>query len=123
MRCSGRSTRPVILATKASPRPKMSRARSTSWSACEVCGRSLAAKISVLGKRPCLRFVLVGVALELLEDLAVGVRRGDLALDLGGVEGALVLEEVELAGAGLGVDLVDLLALVEEDAVHADVRA
>ncbi len=47
----------------------------TSWSACEVCGRSLAAKISVLGKRPYSRLVLVGVALDLLEDLA-GWSRG-----------------------------------------------
>jgi hypothetical protein len=53
MRCRGRSTRPVILATNASPCPKMSRAWSTSWSECEVCGRSLAAKISVFGNRPC----------------------------------------------------------------------
>ena len=41
---------PVIFCTKESPRPKTSRAVSTSWSAWEVCGRSLAAKISVFGK-------------------------------------------------------------------------
>ena len=52
MRCSGRSTRPVIFATKASPRPKTSRAEVDELVGVEVCGRSLAAKISVLGKRP-----------------------------------------------------------------------
>ena len=104
----------MILATNASPWPKMSRARSTSWSAWEVCGRSLAAKISVFGKRPCSASCVVGVALELLEDPAVRVRRRDLALDLRGVEVALVLEQVELLGAGLGVDLVDLLAFLRK---------
>ncbi len=54
MRCKGRSTvgLPVIFCTNESPRPKTSRHRLTSWSACEMCGRSLAAKISVLGNRP-----------------------------------------------------------------------
>ena len=64
-----------------------------------------------LGEAAVLPLVLIGVALELLQDLAVGVRRRDLALDLGGVEGALVFEQVELASASLRVDLVDLLAL------------
>jgi len=54
IRCNGRSTvgLPVIFCTNASPRPKASRAKSTSWSACDVCGRSLTAKMRVLGKRP-----------------------------------------------------------------------
>ena len=33
----------------------------------------------------------------------------------------LVFEEVELLAAGLGVDLLDLLAFLEEDAVHPHV--
>ena len=40
----------------------------------------------------------------------------------GGVELALVLQQVQLLDAGLGSTTLDLLALLEEDAVHADVR-
>ena len=65
----------------------------------------------------------VGVALDLLQDPAVGVRGGDVPLDGTRVKRALVFEEVELLVAGLRVDLVDLLAFVEEDAVDPDVRA
>ena len=65
----------------------------------------------------------VGVALDLLQDPAVGVRGGDVSLDGARVKRALVVEEVELLVAGLRVDLVDLLAFVEEYAVDADVRA
>ena len=68
-----------------------------------------------------LGLMLVGVALELGEDAAIGVGRGDVALDGGGVECPLVVEQVELLGARLGVDLVDLLSLLEKDAVDADV--
>ena len=39
-----------------------------------------------------------------------------------GVELPLVLQLVELLAAGLGVDHADLLAFLQEDAVHADVR-
>ena len=35
----------------------------------------------------------------------------------------LVLQRVQLLAAGLGVDLLDRLALLEEDAVHPDVGA
>lgn len=49
---SGRSTRPVIFSTNESPLPNTSRATSTSWSACDVCGRSFTAKKSVFGNRP-----------------------------------------------------------------------
>ena len=54
MRWSGRSTfgLPVIFCTKSSPCSKTSRQIRTSWSACEVCGRSLTAKIKIFGKRP-----------------------------------------------------------------------
>ena len=69
-----------------------------------------------------LALVLVGVALDLFEDLAVGVWGGDLALDFGGVELRARLRAGRAAlRAGLGVDVVDLLALLEEDAVHAHV--
>ena len=37
-----------------------------------------------------------------------------------GVELALVFDVVELAGAGGGIDEVDLLAFLQEDAVEAD---
>src|SRR5690606_29845642 len=70
-----------------------------------------------------LRLELIRVLLQLREDLPVRVRRGDLALDLGGIKGALVLEQVELPRACLGVDLVNLLALAKEDAVDANVGA
>lgn len=76
-----------------------------------------------LGEAPELLLVLRGMGLQLFEDLAIGVWRRDLLLDLIGVESPLVLQQVELAHACLRVDLVDLLALLQEDAVHADVRA
>jgi hypothetical protein len=40
---------------------------------------------------------------------------------LGGIELALVFDVVELAGAGGGIDDIDLLAFLQEDAVEADV--
>ena len=123
MRWSGRSTRPVILATNASPMPKASRQMSTSWSAWEMCGRSFAAKMSVFGNRPVSPLVLDGVLLDLLDDPAIGVGRSDAALDIGGFEAALVFQQVELLGAGHGVNDAHLLAFVEEDAVHPHVRA
>ncbi len=63
-----------------------------------------------LGEPAVLGLVLVGVTLQLLQDAAVGVWGRDVTLDRGGVKGTLVLEQVELQRAGLGVDLVDLLA-------------
>ena len=68
----------------------------------DVCGRSLAAKISVLGNRPYALLVLEGVLLELLDDLAVGVGRGDRPLDLGRFELPLVLKLVELLRPAAG---------------------
>ena len=52
MRCRGRSTRPVILRTNARHGRRRPCASSTIWSAWDVWGRSLAAKISVFGNRP-----------------------------------------------------------------------
>ena len=66
-------------------------------------------------------FVFQSVLLDLFENLAVGVGGRDLALDVGGVELAFVFQAVELLRAGLGVDEADFLALLEEDARHADV--
>ena len=74
-----------------------------------------------LGEAAVALLVLVGVLLDLLQDLAVRVGGGDLALDLGRVEVPLVLQLVQLLAAGLGIDLLDALALLQEDAVHADV--
>ncbi len=65
--------------------------------------------------------VVEGVGFELFEDFSVGVGRGDFALDLGGVEEALVFEVVETGGSGIGVDEADFFAFLEEDAVNADV--
>src|SRR5439155_18618141 len=42
----------VIFCTKASPCLKRSRQMRTSWSACDVCGMSLTAKMRIFGKRP-----------------------------------------------------------------------
>ncbi len=66
-------------------------------------------------------FVLIGIAFDLLKNLFVRVGRRDLPLDLGGLEGSLIFEKVELLRARLGVDLVDLLPFLEEHAVHANV--
>ena len=46
---------PVIFAHERFAAAEDVAARSTSWSACDVCGRSLAAKISVFGNRPYVR--------------------------------------------------------------------
>ena len=98
MRCSGRSTRPVIFWTKASPRPKTSRQMSTSWSAWEVCGRSLAAKIRVLGKRPYCCSCSRQWSLRASRILRLESGEVTVALDLGGLELPLVLQQVELLG-------------------------
>ena len=94
---------------------------STSWSACEVCGQVIHGEDQGLGEAAVLLLVFQGVLLDLLEDLPVGVRRRDFAFDLGRVELPLVLEQVELFACQSRVDDADLLALLQEDAVHADI--
>ena len=73
-----------------------------------------------LGEAAGLLLVFKGVGFDFFEDAAVGIRGGDVAFEGGGIELALVFEEVELFGPGIGVDGFDFLAFVEEDAVDAD---
>ena len=107
MRCSGRSTRPVIFCDE-----RLAPAEDVAADVDELVGvrgvrQVVGGEDQRLGEAAVLALVLVGVLLDLLEDLAVGVGRGDLALDLGGVELPLVLQQVELLAAGLGVDQLD----------------
>ena len=55
--------------------------------------------------------MLVCVFCNFLDDFAIAVWRGDVALDSRGIELALVFNIVERFNAGLCVDLPDLLAL------------
>ena len=61
MRCSGRSTRPVIFWTKASPRPNTSRQMSTSWSAWRGVRQVVGGEDQDLGEAAVLLLVLAGV--------------------------------------------------------------
>jgi hypothetical protein len=63
------------------------------------------------------------VLLQLLEDLAIRIGRRHLGFDVGALEAALVLQQIELARTRRWVDLFDLFALLEEHAVHPHVRA
>lgn len=74
-----------------------------------------------LGKPSCRLLMLLGVVLDLLQDLLVGVWRCDVAFDLGGLEASLVLQQVELLGTSPRIHLIDLLPLLEKHAVHADI--
>ena len=62
IRCSGRSTRPVILATKASPRPKMSRAWVDELVGVRGVRQVVGGEDQRLGEAAVLALVLVGVA-------------------------------------------------------------
>ena len=93
---------------------------STSWSACDVCGRSLAAKMSVFGKRPvsaswASAYFLSSSRILRLESGAV-ISRSTFAASK-----ARSSSSRSSCVRRSRVDLVDLLALVEEHAVHADV--
>lgn len=68
-------------------------------------------------------FMLVGVFLELLQDLAVGIGGRDLSLDVGRGEFTFVFERIEPFGPRDGVDVFDRFAFAEEEAVDADVGA
>ena len=59
--------------------------------------------------------MLVCVFRNFLDDFAIAIWRGDVALDSGGIELALVFNIVERFNAGLCVDLPDLLAFFEKD--------
>ena len=74
-----------------------------------------------LGEAPAFFFVGKAVLLYLFQDFLVGVGRGDLLFDFGGVELPFVLQEVKLLCARLRVYDADLLAFFEEHALHADV--
>ncbi len=103
------------------PASKTSRARSTSWSAWEVCGRSLTAKISVFGNRPyrsscSSAYFLISSRILRLESGEV-ISCSTAALS----NCALVLQHIHLFGAGLGIDDADFLSFFEEDTLHAHV--
>ena len=123
--CAARAgrTRPVILRTNDSPRPKTSTASVDQLVGVGGVRHVVGGEDQRLGEAAVLLLVLQGVLLDLFEDLAVGIGRGDRPLDLGGVELPLVLQVVELFGPRLGIDHADQLALLEENALHADVRA
>jgi hypothetical protein len=59
---------------------------------------------------------------DFLDDFAVAVRRGNGALNIGGVERAFVFQLVQRLLAGLAVHLLDGFAFLEKHAVHADLR-
>ena len=75
-----------------------------------------------LGEPARAALVLVGVALHLLQDAAVGRRCRHARLHVGCVELALVFQKIKPFGARLWIDQPHLLALLEEDAVHAHTR-
>jgi len=67
----------------------------TSSSACDVCGRSLSAKMSVFGRRP---YFCSCSSPYLLEDLAIRVGRRDAPSDLRRFEVVLILLTADMAG-------------------------
>ena len=66
--------------------------------------------------------MLQGVLLDFLDDLSVGVGSSDPAFDFHHVELPFIFQAIKLLGAGLGVDEADLLAFLQEDPGHSDVR-
>ena len=69
------------------------------------------------------RLVFVGVFGDFLDDLAIAVRRGDVAFDVRrGDRYAFVFQLIERLLAGVGVHALDGFAFLEKDAVHAHVR-
>ena len=70
-----------------------------------------------------LALMLVGIALDLLQDAVVGVRHVDLLLNVGGREGALIFEHVQFPAAALPLDVIHLIAGLEEHAVDPHPRA
>ena len=71
----------------------------------------------VSSKDQCLReapgggLMILGISLQLFQNLLVRIRCRDLALDFGSIEDSLIFEEVKLAGARIRVDFIDLLSL------------
>ena len=84
-------------------------------------GQVVDGKDQDLGEMPRFFFVFVGVSGDLLDDLPVAVRRGDVLFDLLRRKFTLVLELIEHLLTRLRVDEADLLALLQEDAVHPHV--
>ena len=72
------------------------------------------------GKTAEVGFMRQGIFLRFFEGFLVGVGRGDLFLDFGGVELPLVLQEVKLLRPGFGVYDADLFALFEKHPLHAE---
>src|SRR6266545_46579 len=65
--------------------------------------------------------MLVCVFRNFLDDFAIAVWRGDVALDSRGIELALVFNIVERFNAGLCVDLPDLLTFLQKNSVDSHV--
>ena len=74
-----------------------------------------------LGKAAGLLLVGGCVARDLFEDAAIAVRRGDSPFHVLGGERALVLNQIELLGASVRIDVGHGLALPQENAVHFDI--
>ena len=68
-----------------------------------------------------LLFVGVGILGDLLDDLAIALRRGDALFDVLGRELPFVFEFVAMLLAGGCVNVTDLLAFLEKRTVHAHV--
>src|SRR6266540_4010067 len=66
--------------------------------------------------------MVVCVFRNFLDDFAITIWRGDVALDSRGIELALVFNIVERFNSGSCVDLPDLLAFFEKDSFHPHVR-
>ena len=121
MRWSGRSTRPVIFCDE-----RVAPAEDVAADVDELVGVRGVRQVvggedqrlreaAVVAARAPSAYFLISSRILRLESGAVTLRSISV-----GVELPLVLQQVELLGAGLGSTMLDLLALLEEDAVHAD---
>ncbi len=66
--------------------------------------------------------MLVRVFGDFLEDLAIAVRRGDVALHRSGIVGAFILQFIERFLTSVGVHALNGSAFIQKYAVHAHVR-
>ena len=66
--------------------------------------------------------MFIGVFLQFLQDLAVGIWRCDFAFDIGCVEFSFVLKRIEMLCSCLGVNVLDGLPFLEEHAIDANIR-
>src|SRR5687767_6175746 len=66
--------------------------------------------------------MLIRIFGNLLDDLFVAVRRCDFAFNVSGVELPFILDLIQSSNASLGIDLFDLLTLLQEHAVDSNIR-